>query len=153
MNKQCRCGPVAKAGEFEEWYDTVVKYVEPADIAAWMYDAWDAGRASAPAPVLTRYHVMSALALCPTDMPHSKRCEWIAEALNKAERKECAKVVQQVNPTMTRDELIAAAESIGMRFPTKVAKPDVDWRVVAEFAEYNDISYFKLLALIGLVVK
>ncbi len=43
--------PVALAGEFEAWYATVVKYVEPADIAAWMHDAWDAGRASAPAPV------------------------------------------------------------------------------------------------------
>lgn len=43
--------PVARAGEFEAWYDTVVKYVEPADIAAWMHDAWDAGRASTPAPV------------------------------------------------------------------------------------------------------
>ena len=39
--------PVAQASEFEAWYDTVVKYVEPADIAAWMRDAWDAGRASA----------------------------------------------------------------------------------------------------------
>ena len=64
MNKQCRCGPegcadsscagrsVMQSNEFEAWYDTVVKYVEPADIAAWMYDAWDAGRASAPAPVV-----------------------------------------------------------------------------------------------------
>lgn len=40
---------------------------------------------AAPAPVeLTRDHVMSALALCPTDLSHPKRCEWIANELNKA---------------------------------------------------------------------
>jgi len=29
--------------------------------------------------------------------------------------------IEPVNPTMTRDELVAAAESIGMRFPAPVA--------------------------------
>jgi hypothetical protein len=48
---------------------------ELVEIAAWI---------ATHAPVLTRDHVMSAMALCPTDLSHSKRCEWIAEALNKA---------------------------------------------------------------------
>ena len=30
--------------------------------------------------------------------------------------------IEPVNPTMTRDELVAAAESIGMRFPAPVAQ-------------------------------
>jgi len=46
---------------------------------------------AAPAPVLTRDHVMSALALCPTDLPHPKRCEWIANKLNEATGQEGGK--------------------------------------------------------------
>jgi hypothetical protein len=38
-------------------------------------------------------------------------------------------VAQQVNPTMTRDELIAAAESIGMRFPDPVVQPLTDGEI------------------------
>jgi hypothetical protein len=29
---------------FDEWYDTVVKYVTPADIYQWMFEAWEAGQ-------------------------------------------------------------------------------------------------------------
>lgn len=32
---------------------------------------------------LTKWEVMSALSLCPTDLPHPRRCEWLAEALNR----------------------------------------------------------------------
>ena len=138
MNKQCRCGPegcadsscagrsVMQSNEFEAWYDTVVKYIEPADIAAWMRDAWDAGRASAPAPVALTKSALNTIG------------RWLADDMNKAVKNGAnsismpdelveiaawinaspAPVAQQVNPTMTRDELIAAAESIGMRFPT-----------------------------------
>ena len=52
-----------------------------------------ARRFVAPAPVLTRDHVMSALALCPTDLPHPKRCEWIANKLNEATGKPAAPVL------------------------------------------------------------
>ena len=40
--------------------------------------------------------------------------------------------IEPVNPTMTRDELVAAAESIGMRFPAPVAQGEpvaLLWRV------------------------
>ena len=38
-------------------------------------------RAAAARVPLTASHVMSALALCPTDLSHSARCAWIAARL------------------------------------------------------------------------
>ena len=30
--------------DFDAWYDTVVKYVEPVDVYHWMKTAWDAAK-------------------------------------------------------------------------------------------------------------
>ena len=41
--------------DFDKWYDTVVKYVEPADIYHWMNMAWDAAKAQKRFDVFAYY--------------------------------------------------------------------------------------------------
>ena len=93
--------PVAQTGEFEAWYDTVVKYVEPADIAAWMHDAWEAGRASAPAPVLTPAQSLTEGAL-------KTIAGWLADDMEEA-------VKNGANAVSMPDELVEIAAWIEAR--------------------------------------
>jgi hypothetical protein len=73
---ECEAGPLHLC---DDWVELRRCFEHLAD--------WVMALPAAPAPVaqkITRDHVMSALALCPTDLSHPKRCEWIANTLNEA---------------------------------------------------------------------